>query len=653
MCGIAGIISLSRSSEELPLLLKTMSDTIRHRGPDDEGFLLVEGEQITCISGNDTQKSVIESHIAYRPVKHIDDCKGSFSLGLAHRRLSIIDLSPAGHQPLSYKERYWITFNGEIYNYLELKAELLKVGYEFRTATDTEVILAAYDAWGTDCFSRFNGMWSLLIFDSRDKKVIASRDRQGVKPFYYYIENEYFCFASEQKAIVSLPFVRKKINSSEVFDFFILNRFENDSTGFFENIVELKPGHFFTLELSSGRSATTKYFSDPSLKNINISDADAIEAIREKFMQSVKLRLRSDVKVGSCLSGGIDSSAIVGAMRKLLPEGDIHVFTAAFPGLNIDESGYAKTMSDHVKATQHTVTPNEQELIKDLEDLIYCQDIPIWSTSTYAQFRVMKLVAENNIKVILDGQGGDELFAGYHTYYFSYWKELLRKGKLRQLMKEVNNVQGSTGLFLRSFIKDQLIPALPAGIRMATLMKLYPEFNYLNPDLIQENLARLNHDKGSHSDLNQDLYREFHGNRLKGYLKCEDRCAMWFSVESRVPFADDHQLSDFAFSLPSDLKIRNGVNKYVLRESIKDLVPELIVNRKDKMGYVTPNNRWIKDIRKDIRDVFGPGLDPYINREKLLKDYDKLFSPSGSVDTGRVFKFISFAVWLNRFFPGR
>jgi asparagine synthase (glutamine-hydrolysing) len=649
MCGIAGIISLEGEDAELIPDLIRLSRTLGHRGPDNEGFLIETEGHLRSLGSEVTPPNVFNAGYDYSPTGHINTVSGPARFGFAHRRLSILDLSNAGHQPLSYLNRYWINFNGEIYNYKEIRSELRSSGYTFLSETDTEVILASYDKWDKDCFNRFNGMWAMMIYDAHTGEFIASRDRTGVKPFYYIHDARHFCFASEQKALLTLPYLKAEVNASEVFDFFILNTFETKQESFFKGIKELKPGCYLTID-SSGKLSDGSYYSRPiTSREQKFNESEATSEVYTTLKRSVELRLRSDVEVASCLSGGTDSSAIVSLMKELQPSKTIHVFTAAFPGTAFDESHYADEVTRHIKGISHKVTPTAKELIDDLSDLIYCQDIPVWSTSTYAQYRVMKLVHEAGIKVVLDGQGGDELFAGYSTYYYPYWKGLLLKGRFSQLLQEMKGFgPGAINLFLRLFAKEQLIPALLARLQLSTLFKLYPELNYLNNDLLSTYSDHLTESTVG-SDLNDQLFNDYFGNRLKGYLKCEDRCAMNFSVESRVPFADDPDLAKLAFSLPGSCKINKGVNKYILKRSLRGHVPDLILNRTDKMGYVTPNNQWIAEIKDSVRDLFTADLDPYIDTKALLKNYDKLFTPAGNIDTGRIFKYISFAVWMKRF----
>ena len=653
MCGIAGIISFNQQ-QELRLQIKKMSDSIRHRGPDDEGFLLASEKEIICAGGGSTPQDVFASSYGYAAKNNINEALGNYSLALAHRRLSILDLSAAGHQPMcSPDKNLWITYNGEIYNYMELREELKEKGHSFITNTDTEVILAAYREWGDSCLSKFNGMWAFVIYDRNKNELFGARDRFGVKPLYYYLDANNFVFASEQKALLKSGLVKTGINPAAVFDFFSKGQLEYEEEGMFKNIFEILPSHAFRFLISSRKFSKWQYYDLHYNNNWNAFDEtkyDILGQIKYHLKEAVLMRLRSDVPVGSCLSGGIDSSAIVGLIARENKEaaGKLNVYTASFADKKYDESHWAKKMVDASHAQWHQTFPDEKGLAADIQDLIYSQDIPIWSTSTYAQHRVMASVKESGVKVVLDGQGGDELFAGYSFYNMFYSMELLKQFHFKEFTGEVLHTGKRT--FLRDFLKYPAINSLPASLRKKINLKYFGMYDFMNEDFkntYEYRLARKEYDTTS---LNKVLHREFFNGRLKQYLKCEDRCSMWHSVESRTPFADDVKLIEYVFSLPSYFKIRGGVNKYVLREAVKDVIPSEIYSRKDKMGYSTPNNKWVMAIKDEMKDLFNDNsLKEYINTEKLLKNYDSFFDLRHKPDTGREFRFISFALWKKAF----
>lgn len=634
MCGICGIVNFSAHSFSTSHTLEKMNNLLAHRGPDDEGFALFNLQEQHNFSGAATPQKVMEADLSFIPKKHISDADKNYQIGLAHRRLSILDLSPSGHQPMSSEDsQVWITYNGEIYNYLEIKEELVKKGQRFFSNSDTEVILKAYQEWGTHCVQRFNGMWAFVIYDRSKSLIWCSRDRVGVKPFYYFKDDKKFLFASEQKAILNSGLIERKINKQAAFDYLSFNEIEAHPQGLLEGIIELPPAHHLFIDFASGKISTEKYYTLPVNNSSEEIDPKKLERyqneILEKIKASVQLRLRADVEVGSCLSGGMDSSSIVGLMHHLQPENKIHLFTSTNADPIIDEKKWAKMMVDYSKGQWHTVQPTAQELLKDLEELTLCQDIPLFSTSTYAQWRVMQKVKEAGIKVVLDGQGGDELFAGYepHRYFLNYEKNKNYLGK--------------------QWMKYHGLQRLPVSVLKKAYRAKFPDFKMINEDLYDNYSAPIFEDfkHNQQFTLNERLAHEFYNSSLKSYLKCEDRCSMWFSVESRVPFADDKELTELLFSIPGSYKIANHTLKYLLKETIKGYLPEEVRLRKDKLGYTTPNNQWIYDIKNEVRDYFDGDLYEYIDLHELQKNYDTFFDQRHLPENRRLFKFISFAIW--------
>ena len=650
MCGIAGIVFFKKNNADLVSTAKRMNDTIRHRGPDGEGYLLIRNEDEITVFSKDTPQSIINSSILHKPILALES-RDDIKAVLAHRRLSIIDITAAGHQPLcNAAKTLWITYNGEIYNYIELREELQKKGYTFHTATDTEVILAAYAEWGYECVNRFNGMWALVIYDKNKKQLFASRDRFGVKPFYYIHNENHFAFASEQKALIAAGLTDGKTNEKAIFDYWLFSTMEEEEEGMFKGVSELFPAHSLTVNMETGESKKWKYYTLPYSNNYNDSGfnlKEAAEKIQSLFIDSVRLRLRSDVEVASCLSGGLDSSSIVSAIYKLTGKG-LNTFTASFNDKGIDESHWAKIVSDHTHSNAHYTFPSSSELLKDLHNLIYCQDIPIWNTSTYAQFKVMRLINENGIKVALDGQGGDELFGGYGNYYFYYLREALQQKGIGEFIKQAK-ITGQQKRYFINLVLKKYIGNLPASQQLNVHLKIHPELKYLNRDFLQRNVNRIKKEKDNHT-LNEALNKDFNNTLLKTYLKCEDRCSMWHSVESRTPFADDINLIEYVFSLPSSAKIVNGELKSLMRKAMRGITPDAILDRQDKKGYLTPNRQWIAEIRNDVKHLFdNTALSEYLDTKSILKDYESLFNQPDGPGEGRMFKFIVFAKWMEIF----
>lgn len=660
MCGIGGIVRFNRQVGNLKAAAIQMNQLIAHRGPDGEGYLLHDANETITAFGKDTPLSCIHSNLSYASRQPIEEVGEQYNMILLHRRLSIIDLNASGHQPMCIDDgNYWIVFNGEIYNYIEIREELKLKGCQFKSESDTEVVLHAYHTWGKKCLEKFNGMWAFVIFDKTKNMLFGARDRFGVKPFYYYKDKDVFAFASEQKALVKMPFIKTGIRSEAVYDYFVKGEIEYEPLSFFKHINELFPAHCFELQVDTGNLREERYYvlqTTPDYTRFDITQfEDAKEQLKVLLHQSIALRLRSDVPVGACLSGGIDSSGIVSMMDHLNKSNGntekIKLFTASFNDVMIDESPYAARVAEQTNSVFYRVFPKADELINDLENLIYCQDVPIWSTSTYAQFRVMKQAKESGIKVVLDGQGGDELFGGYHSYFYNYWTELLKQFKLGLLHKEMSSFLPwylRYNFFLKQHLRFSTIRRMPAFVQYQINRNYFGDFYYLNPIFLNEYKHRLNSEPVP-KNLNKMLLQEFSNTRLKSYLKCEDRCSMWHSIESRTPFADDIKLIEYAFQLPSNYKIKNGVNKYILRESLRGMVPDIILNRKDKMGFATPNSTWIQEIREAVRPYFDDSLKAYFDMHKINRDFNQMFNQNLGPDDTRTFKFIAFAVWKKVF----
>jgi len=583
MCGITGIVNLDNNRINKKILL-AMNQALKHRGPDDEGFW-------------------IENNI-----------------GLAQRRLSILDLSPLGHQPMFYdRKNLVIVFNGEIYNYIEIRDKLLKLGYKFRSQTDTEVILAAYQEWGIECLKKFNGMWAFVLYDRRQNQIFAARDRMGVKPFYYFSDKNKFLFASEIKAILKHPEVKAKPNDKIVWDFLICGLVDHDEETFFSGVKELRPGHYLVLKIENWQLKIKKYWDlNPEAKTIYQKDADYASRFRELFIDSVKLRLRSDVPLGTCLSGGLDSSSIVCVVNKFLKKEEKiaqigrwqKTFSAVYddkkyPGC--DERQFIKEVVQKTQVRSYLVFPLATKLVREIRDVIYHQDYPFSSTSIYAQWNVFRLAKENGIKVMLDGQGADEQLAGYHPFFGIYWGQLMRNGQTWTLIKEAYNYSRSHQASFYQVLKDLLIDLVRKGAVGDFLARFvknqWPEYNlfvshwrnqYQSPPMIQptDNVFK----NALHSGFKIGLV---------SLLRYEDRNSMAFSIESRVPFLD-YRLVEFIYSLPDNQKIRNGQTKWVMRQALKGILPEKIRNRQDKIGFATPEEIWMRGILgEEMKKVFA------------------------------------------------
>lgn len=649
MCGINGIFTREKGADILSVGSR-MNALIQHRGPDDEGLVLFSSNRASPLASAKSIGKVEDvNYLNYSHESH------SNSIGwFGHQRLSILDLSELGHEPMADETgNYWLTYNGEVYNYIELREELKKQGVVFRSNSDAEVVLKAFIHWGEKCLDRFNGMWAFVIYNIETQVVFAARDRFGVKPFYFLKNDKTFAFSSEQKALVMSGLIPRKINKSAAFDYLAFANLESDPQGMFEGVIELEPGFKLTFDYKNWKLETNQYydltFTKKNEKINPVKESEYVEQLTQLFKNAVDLRLRSDVAVGACLSGGIDSSAIVTQMAELVKD-QIYTYTASSKQKEFDESHFADIVNKKVGAKKNHIYPQSDELLKDLEELIYSQDIPLFSTSTYAQFRVMKKVKETGVKVVLDGQGGDELFGGYLPYHINLWMDDLRSGNITRLVSEVKSFDSlNSGLqfFTKQYLKYYGIKKMPSFLFKRLTQKVQQEHQYIAGDLLN-GFGKSGFQKAKSKppkSLNGILKHEFYNTRLKQYLKCEDRCSMWHGIEARTPFSDDINLIEYTFQIPGAYKIQKGIKKYLLKEATEHLLPSEIYNRKDKMGYITPNNQWIFEIKDELRKYFTPDLEEYINVSSLLKDYDQFFNQVGTPENQRLFKFIAFAVW--------
>ncbi|GGB09712.1 asparagine synthase (glutamine-hydrolyzing) [Puia dinghuensis] len=562
MCGIAGILSAD-AAKITPQRLKDMTAAIAHRGPDGEGVW------------------ISPSGVA----------------GLGHRRLSIIDLSPAGAQPMHYLNRYTIIHNGELYNYLELRDILQAKGYTFYSRTDTEVIAAAFDHFGAECLQYFDGMFAFAIWDETTQRVFIARDRFGEKPLFFYHDAAEFLFASELKALWAAG-VKKESNLKMIFNFLTIGYTQNPADAaetFFQNIYKLPARSFLFYHPVTRDLEISAYWDIEAEQTRTITEENAIETFSRLFHASVHRRLRSDVRVGTSLSGGLDSSSVVACILKEQDAPvDLPTFSALFPGFEKDESAYIGLLTRHYSLQNHPTTPTAAGLIKDFERLVYHQEEPFLSSSIYAQWAVYELAARNKVKVLLDGQGADELLAGYHKYYNWYWQELYRRDK-KTLALELEAARES-GVSEGFTWKNRLAAWLP-GYTGVILKKARSAQQRRSSDLSRDFIREsgVSYYDIPHIDkLNGVLYYNTFMNGMEELLRYADRNSMAHGVEVRLPFLD-HTLVEFVFSLPAHFKIRRGWTKWLLRRSMEDILPGEIAWRKDKTGFEPPQKTWMED----------------------------------------------------------
>ncbi|MCW5899839.1 MAG: asparagine synthase (glutamine-hydrolyzing) [Flavobacteriales bacterium] len=564
MCGIAGILSF-RPGIVSKEVLKRMTDAIMHRGPDGEG-------------------------------QWID---ASARVGLGHRRLSIIDLSAAGAQPMRYMDRYSITFNGEIYNYLELREELERKGVAFVSQTDTEVLLALYHLEGEACLRRLDGMWAFAIWDDLRQELFCARDRFGEKPFHYYKDANAFYFASEMKALW-VAGVPKEVGEDAMSAYERARRVHVPARlgdTFYKNIFKLEHSHWMRVH-ADGRTSITRYYDiDWRKQDFPGTMQEAVEEFRRLFIGSLRYRCRSDVPVGTSLSGGLDSSSIVCNVARWKGQGQVspHTFSARFEGYKKDEGYFIEKVIERTGVIPHFVRPTGEEMFRDLDTLCYHQEEPFASASIYAQYRVQQLAKEHGISVLIDGQGADELLAGY-TYYYPIYLQSMHGLNVpwRTRLKEHRAYQehDTTGNARKPWVG---------------LTDIRQSMTYLR--------------RGRTISLNEVLHRNFTKGPLQELLRYADRNSMAHGREVRLPFLG-HELVEFCFSLPDDRKLQLGWTKYVMRKAFEDVLPPEVAWRRDKLGFEVPEEDWLRR--------YAPGRTWYrIMREKF--DPDHAFKePKGS-----------------------
>jgi asparagine synthase (glutamine-hydrolysing) len=600
MCGLCGVVALDRPAERPAV--ETMLDDLAHRGPDGSGVFAADG---VC---------------------------------LGHLRLAIIDLSAAGLEPFASEDgRQQLIFNGEIYNYLELRDELAAQGHRFRTQTDTEVLLAAYREWGDACVERFNGMWAFAIWDAGRRTLFCSRDRFGVKPFYYRLDGGRLAFASEPWVLGS-----RTPNLRAVHDYVAQGYLDHGEETFFAGVRALQPAS--SLTFGPQGLAIKRYWSlEPSEP-----PADPVAAVREAFLDAVRLQLRSDVPVGTCLSGGIDSSAIAVAVAHHGHERQKTV-TAWFEDPGFDERPYARAVVEATGADAHWTTFDDRDLARDLPAIVQAQGEPFGSASICAGWYVMREARAAGLTVMLDGQGGDELLAGYRASFGFRLSDLLRRGRLREATAELAAFGAANGP--RWAAVALVNPHVPERLRLAARARLRHTTALLDPALRASAPDPEANGSVFPDRLRRQLQTLLTQRGIPELLRYEDRNSMTHSLEGRVPFLD-HRLVELVFSLDGGELIRRGETKSVLRRALGDLLPAAVLRRRDKLGFVTPTNRFLRGaIGALAADAFASRsfaergfVEPAAARRLLEKHRN------GRVDAGfQLWRVLNLELWARRF----
>ncbi len=613
MCGILVHIGNEIITPEHPAL-----EIIKHRGPDGRGAMAF----------------------------HLD----KFNVCLGHRRLSIIDLSERGSQPMAYGDQsLWVVFNGEIYNYIEIKSELQSAGFKFHTDSDTEVLLASYRKWGRECLSKFNGMFSFCIYDRVANRIFMARDRFGIKPLYYWNSPKGFYAVSEIKQLTAVRGFEASVNHEKLYHFLNSNDFDYDRESMWKDVYEIEPGHCVEINLTSWKPGDTlkieKWYELDYTRKIDLSFDDAICEFRRILHESVKLRMRADVPVGFLLSGGLDSSTLVGLATKIPREENapIKTFSSCYDNSSVDEREFINEMLGFSKASSSLHFPKPSDITENIDKIIWHNDIPVRHGSPAPHWLLYKHIREDNDfrKVIIEGQGGDEILCGYRDFFWSMLYELLSLKSMPEFCRELSAVRSKHGYSSKIILRKFGRLALPGTVRYPANSAIIPE-NLLGKGRIPEIPIR----------REQPSVKTMHQARLKiirYILHNVDRNSMAHSRETRVPFLD-YKLVEFCVNIQNSYKISDGTTKRILRESIKDVVPEKIRNRGDKQGYSSPMPSWL---RNELVDFFRENITeaaklPFARKEIVIKESNEFLSGKRQFDP-IWWNLITANKWINMF----
>ncbi len=598
MCGLLFRIKKSKFSKQDVREITASLMRVNHRGPDGEGIIFLDSQtgKSWILKTDETPNEIsADGSVESFP-------EGVFDVCMGHRRLSIIDLSTNGHQPMNDDSGNWIIFNGEIYNYVEVRNELKNLGHKFRTETDTEVIHKAYLQWGTKCLPKFNGMWAFILWDNNRKSFFISNDRFGVKPLYYISDNQELIVTSEIKQFFDFKGKIGNLNRENLQIFLDQGHLDFDQTTMYSNVQRYPPGHYSFIS-QNGRNNYLNgkdllpFYSLPTSVNNKISEDDAINQFRELLYSSVKLRLRADVPIGFALSGGLDSSAVLYTSRNIFKDQKqdfkVKTFSSIFPGLEGDESKFINIVSEDLKCDATFVNPLTDFNVDDFEKHIYHEETPLQTTAFFAQWSVDALVKKNGFKILLVGQGADEVFAGYHHHFYRYCRQLIMSGKIKKylgLLRQYAQIKGKNA--------DQLHRIIVNEVKLALRMKM-------GLSAMDSSLQKKWNSASTLIDLMKLDFSEY---MLPTYLRSDDHDAMAHSIETRHPFMD-YRIVDFGFSLPDNFRIREGWQKWIIRQSMYEL-PEPIRFRKDKKGFSTPQEIWMDKYKTQFESYL-----PYLEKE--------------------------------------
>lgn len=649
MCGIFGLWHTDGAALDLEQVVR-ITQSLRHRGPDDEGYFLADTNtrQSAFCAGRDTQPGL--------DLPAIQACAGrGFNFALGFRRLSILDLSPLGHQPMSRPDgRYTLVLNGEIYNYLELREELTQAGHAFRSQSDSEVLLAAYAEWGHNALPKLVGMFAFAIFDLKGPSLFLARDFCGIKPMYLARRRDRFAFASEIPALLRLPWVGRRVHPQRVYDYLRFGLTDDGSRTMFADVEQVPAAHAFEVRADEPLHALPKpYWHIDLARRTDISFDEAASRLERLFAENVWLHLRSDVPVGACLSGGIDSSAVVMAMRRLAPDSEIHVFSYCADDSEFGEERWVDLVGREARAVVHKVRLDAPNLADDLTNLIHSQGEPFGSTSIYAQHRVFRLAREAGVKVMLDGQGADELLAGYRPYFAARIASLLKRGRCIEAWRLFRSCAALPGMKSGALLRETGGLLMPSALQDAarTVIRKPRVPAWLNRSWFEQRGVRFDLLWASRDRevLREKLWEAFAHTSLPMLLRFEDRNSMAHSIESRVPFLTP-ALAQFLFSLPEEYLIaRDGTSKAVFRAAMRDVVPNAVLDRRDKIGFATPERDWLVRLRPWGDEILaGEAAPPVLRIDRIREEWQAVLAGHGRFDF-RVWRWINMIVWAQQF----
>lgn len=610
MSGIFGVWNVKSANGSH--LLKA-SELLKHRGPDDEGILVIENKAPKRYAGLAYANGELEKINPEVPTTH----------ALLHRRLSILDTSPSGHQPMSLADRkIHIVFNGTIYNFRELIAQYT---LEPKSQSDTEVILLMYAKIGTEAFTKFRGAWAIAILDLEKDKLILSRDRFGIKPLVYTHHNGGLAFSSEAKPLLALPGMKTEWERKKFLQFLVYGATGDPHETYFKGIHALKPGYFRTYDLVTLDFEETEYYSLRQRVAKGEYDGESFETL---FRESIKEHLTADVEVGSSLSGGLDSSLIVAEATKLT-ENEFQTFTCSFPGESIDESDYARKLATETRnLNQHFTTPSAQEFLQGFDDLILSQERPIGSASIFAQSAVMKLASENGIKVLLDGQGADEILGGYYPFAGAFLISLLKAGKFATYKRELKALKTRFNPKMETAMMRSAFYAMPQKLQVLARKQNRLGFSLIASDFKAEAGALKSPERGAVDFLELSFRSVEFG--LYELLQYADKNAMKYGIETRVPFLD-HRVVEWSVGRDPEEKIHDGWTKYPIREALVDHDLPDLAWRIDKLGFVAPQDRWRMELANELTAKMQSGKIP---KELDTGKIQTLFSKSINDNSG-------------------